>query len=146
MLAEEPWTPENRAKALRYVELLESTPEGEEAKEALGWLTIWLVEVPDITVVACLDLLGPDRKRESIPAPLLMHHVYAQASYLIRNPDAKPRSAEVLLAGVEGTLRNYEARVAASPDLSFPLLDELLKKRDRGELRRYVSKRSRSCR
>ena len=44
----------------------------------------------------------------------------------------------VHLAGVEGTLRAYGAVLKAKPKARHKILDDLIAKRDRGELAAYV--------
>jgi len=53
-----PSTPEERAKAVQYAHNLETNPLGPQAKSEREWFTLWLIEVPDITVEVCPRLLG----------------------------------------------------------------------------------------
>ena len=48
-----PSTPEERAKAVQFAHDLEANPLGPQAKNEREWLTLWLIEVPDITVEVC---------------------------------------------------------------------------------------------
>lgn len=145
LAAAEPSTAEDRAKALRAVEILEKQPESEEAKEAIVWLTLWLTRVPDIRVMLCLDIIGDDERRQGFPSALVVHHGFAQAAYLIRNPGTPPASLDVFVAGVEGTLRSFQVRKQLDPALDLPLLEDLLVKQRKGQLRKYVKKRVKVC-
>jgi hypothetical protein len=51
-------TEEERAKALTAIDDLEKDPLGPNAKEERRWLTIWLIEVPDIQQPALDELLN----------------------------------------------------------------------------------------
>ncbi len=140
-----PSTPEERQRALTYIDLLEEKPGLEETKMPLVWLMGWLQDVPDITVIGCTALLGTEEEKEGIPTLLLVHHMYDQAAYLIRNPEAESGNLEVLVAGVEGTLRTYEAVQERIPHAHEPLFEKLLDLREHGELAEYVAERAKSC-
>jgi len=134
-------TPEEREMALAAVEILETQPASEAAKEAIRWLTMWLVNVSDITVEVCLQTLGDSASREGLPSALLIHPAYGQAAYQIRNPDEKPGSLDVAVAGVESALRSYESRKELDPGVSSPLFEDLLERRENGELRRKLCRK-----
>ncbi len=140
-----PSTPEERQRALAYIDLLEEKPGLEETRMPLVWLIGWLHNVPDLRVIGCTALLGTEEEKEGIPTLMLVHHMYAQAAYLIRNPEAESGSLEVLVAGVEGTLRAYESIQARIPHAHEPLFDKLLDLRERGELAQYVAERAELC-
>ncbi len=140
-----PSTPEERAKALELVDLLEKNPSAPEAKPARAWLTLWLVEVPDLTVSLCPDLLGTPEELAAVPPELAIHQAYAQAAFLIENPKAKARSPATYAAGIEGTLRAYDSMRAAATVDEIPALEELRRKQAGGELEKLVKKRSRTC-
>jgi hypothetical protein len=55
-----PVYPEERAKAVALAHQLEDQPLGPGAADARKWLTIWLIEIPDISVEFCPSALGPD--------------------------------------------------------------------------------------
>ncbi|MGH9360515.1 MAG: hypothetical protein ACRD2T_01255 [Thermoanaerobaculia bacterium] len=141
-----PSTPEERAKALELVRVLETAPASAEAKEARQWLTLWLTEIPDLTIKVCLSLLGAKDETAGLPGELSMQHAYSSAAYLIGHPNTNPGSTEVLLAGVQGTLRAYEAWKAADPAMSQPLLEALLQKERSGTLEQHVGQQGRHCR
>jgi len=140
-----PSTSEERAKALELVGLLETAPSAPEAKEARKWLITWLAEIPDIAVTVCLDPLGSAEDREVIPAELTVHQAFAQAAFLIRNPDARGDSVEAYLAGVEGTLRAYNAMRSAGTVEVLPALEELKERQAAGDLEKVVRKRVKKC-
>ena len=60
-------------------------------------------------------------------------------------PAGQPQSAEqakdkvaVSLAGLEGTLKMYEAILKSKPKAQIDFLEQLITKRDKGELKAYV--------
>ena len=134
-----PSTPEERARALQMIHELESDPLSSGAKEERQWLTLWLIAVPDIHVALCTEfyppLLGAEKNYAS---ELLMQGPYSMAAFEIQHPDQAADEASTYLAGVEGTLRAYEAILQKKPKARWPVLDDLLAKREKGELAAFV--------
>jgi hypothetical protein len=143
-----PSTPEERAKALQIIHQLESDPLSSGAKEERQWLTLWLIAVPDIHVALCTEfyppLLGADKNYAS---ELVMQGPYSMAAFEIQHPDQAADEVSTYLAAVEGTLRTYEAILQKKPKARWPVLDDLLAKREKVNLllsseRRYPSARA----
>jgi hypothetical protein len=141
-----PSTPEDRAKALQMIHQLESDPLSSGAKEARQWLTLWLIAVPDIHVALCTEfyppLLGADKNYAS---ELVMQGPYSMAAFEIQHPDQAADEVSTYLAAVEGTLRTYEAILQKKPKARWPVLDDLLAKRERGELAAFVRETVPKC-
>lgn len=141
-----PSTPKERTKALRLIRELEADPLGEKAYEARRWLALWLLDVPDLQVRYCAEVVGGDRAaRQRIRPDLLAQIPYSGAAFLIENPQKRDARTEVYTAGLAGALRAYEALLQVRPDQRSPLLDQLLAKRDAGELAAFVAETSQSC-
>jgi hypothetical protein len=125
---------------------LETDPLGSEAKEARHWLTIWLIEIPDISVSLCGTLLGPVLESKKNYSPeLVTQMMYSSAAFLIEHPDLASDHVATYAAGVEGSLRAYEAILKSKPKAGWPFLDDLIQKREQGELTAYVVKAAKSC-
>jgi hypothetical protein len=146
-----PSTPKERAKALRLVRELETDPFGDKSTDSRRWLALWLLDVTDLQVRYCAEVLGgtPAAQRKVRPE-ILAQIPWSGAAYLIENPGKAggvrgETKADIYLAGVEGALRAYEAMIRARPDLRAPLLDDLLAKREAGELAAYVAGTSNAC-
>jgi hypothetical protein len=141
-----PSTPKERAKAVRLVHQLEADPIGPKARDARRWLALWLLEVPDLQVRYCAEVVGGDRSaRQRIRPDLLAQIPWSGVAFLIENPAKREAKAEVYTAGLLGTLRAYEALLRDRPDERSPLLDGLLARRDAGELAAFVSETAQAC-
>jgi len=141
-----PSMPKERAKALRLIRQLETDPLGSEAYEARRWLALWLLDVPDLQVRYCAEIVGGNRAaRDRIRPDLLAQVLWSGAAFLIENPEKKGAKAEVYTAGLLGALRAYEALLRARPDQRTVLFDELLAKREEGELAAFVAESSQVC-
>ena len=144
-----PSTPEERAKVVRLTRQLEQEPLGKEAEEARRWLTVWMIQVPDIVVRTCGSLLGPvleDKGKESYSAELNGQMMFAQAALIIESPDKAENLEALFTASVESALKVYESILKKKPAARRPYLDDLLAKRDKNEIRAYVSERMKTCR
>ena len=117
------------------------------AKNDRQWLTLWLIEVPDIHVALCTEFfpsLLPNSKKNH-GGDLAMHFGYAMAAFQIEHPTEANDENALYLAGVEGTLRMYEAILAKEPKAHWPEIDALLAKRASGELATFVRETVPKC-
>jgi len=141
-----PSTPEERAKAVQFAHDLESNPLGPQAVSEREWLTRWLIEVPDITVDVCPRLLGaeiPDKKKHG--TEIFAQTMYSEVAFMIENPDKATNTVAVYTAGVSGALKVYEAVLKEHPKDHLKALDEILARRDKGELESYVKDAMQYC-
>jgi hypothetical protein len=141
-----PSTPEERAQAVRLSRALEANPIAPDAKEARKWLTVFLITVPDITVQVCGEFTGPLLKSKKDYAPeIFIQGMYSAAAFVIEHPADKDNVEAKYLAGLEGSLRAYESLQKSNPKLRWPVLDELIARREAGTLAEYVHQKAPSC-
>jgi len=135
-----PSTPEERSQAVRITRALESDPLSKDAKDQRERLLYWLIQVPDISVTICTDFLSPllDKKK-NYSTELQMQEMFSSAAFIIENPDKAQDQPAIHLAGLEGTLKAYEAILRVKPKAKLEHLDFLLEKRNKGELDDYVA-------
>ncbi len=139
-----PSTPEERATAVKLARLLETDPLGPQAKDARRWLTVWLIEVPDITVSVC-DLLDTPRSAKKYSGEIETQRIYSASAFIIEHPNSANDQRTVYRAGLEGALKAYEAIRQQKPKYVWPFLDELRQKRDSGALQEFVEAAVRKC-
>lgn len=145
-----PSTAEERAKAVQIARALEADPLQPDAKEMRTWFTIWLIQIPDITVSICGEELGPvfhekDREKNFV-SEIFGQSMFSSASFVIENPDKAKDQVSVYLAGLEGSLKAYQSILKTHPEAKWAFLDDLLLKQQNGELRKYVEKATSKCR
>jgi hypothetical membrane protein len=134
-------TPEERAKAINIARSLERDPLAKDAAANRQWLLNWIIEVPDIRFKSCAGLLRPgvgDRYRYS--TEVNQQIIFSAAAFKLEHPDHLRNDTGAYIAGVEGALRVYETLVKSMPDAQLAFLDDLVAKRDRGELADHVVK------
>lgn len=135
-----PSTPEERAQTVRLAHALETDPLNDAAKTARSWLIVFLTQVPDVNVVVCTDLYGPLLKtKKDYSSELFTQPMFSEAAFIIEHPDKANDATAVHLAGVEGMLKAYEGFLKAKPKGHHKFLDELIEKRDKGELAAWVA-------
>jgi hypothetical protein len=134
-----PSTAEERSKALKYARDLEENPLGQNARDERGWLLEWIDKVPDITVPICSTLLPASlsQTQRRFAHEITYQMVIASAAYIIEHPNNTDEDAPYI-AGVEGALKTYENILKVRPQARWPVLDDLIQKRDKGELAKYV--------
>ena len=134
-----PSTVEERKQAVQIARLLESDPFHEKAKDARRWFTIWLIQVPDISVSLCSDYLSPLYKSDkNYSSEITNQMMFSSVAFMIEHPDQDKDLVAINLAGLEGSLKTYEAILKAKPKAKSAFLDDLILKRDKGELIEYV--------
>ena len=133
-----PSTPQERARALDYIQSLEQNPLAKDSLDKRMWLTEWIVQVPDFTVTPCCkDLDSLDKINDTYSNQLRMQAIYSQAAYILRHPKVKS-DAEKQAAGLAGALRTYQAIQRFDPSAQYPVLDNLLSLQKQGKLLQYV--------
>ena len=136
-----PSTPEERAHFVALVRLLERDPLAENANTTRQQLRQWAIDVPDIRFKMCPDLLGQaiaDDYRYSREIKLQV--VLSGAVLTIEDPGKARDDVAVYTAGIEGALRTYAVLVKLTPEAHLALLDDLIDKRDRGELVDHIAR------
>jgi Protein of unknown function (DUF998) len=134
-------TAEERAKAIRVARGLERDPLGKDAAANRQWLLNWIIEVPDIRFKSCVGLLSPGVGNSyRYSAEVNQQIIFSAAVFKLEHPDHLRNDTGAYVAGVEGALRAYEMLMKSAPDAQLAFLDDLVAKRDRGELAGHVLK------
>ncbi len=145
-----PSTPEERAKVVQIARALEADPLQPGNKDMRTWFTVWLIEVPDITIQVCGEELGPvfhDSNRDkNFVSEFFGQSMFSAASFVIEHPEQANNKVALYLAGVEGSLRAYQSIPKVHPETRWPFLDDLILKQQKGELPKYVEKATAKCR
>jgi hypothetical membrane protein len=133
-------TAEERAKAIEIARSLERDPLAADAPQNRQWLLTWMTEVPDIRFNACDGLLRPGVEGDYRYATQINQQViFSAAAFKLEDAGHLRDNTGATVAGVEGALRAYEVLLKSAPDAKSHFLDDLLAKRDRGELAGYVT-------
>lgn len=118
---------------------MEVKPFDKEAKDARAWAVRYVIETDEVSVLLCGgEAMKPllDKKNK-FSSELIAQYTIAMAAFKLENPNNKNEN-DAQLAGVESALRAYEQMVKEKPKNRFPAMDDLLAKRDSGELKRMI--------
>jgi hypothetical membrane protein len=134
-----PSTHEERARFVALVRSLESDPLAENANSIRQQLRDWAIEVPDIRFKTCPSLLGDAVGHYRYSRELTLQVMLSGAVLTIEDPGQARDDARVHTAGVEGALRAYGVLVNSTSDARSAVLDDLVEKRERGELFDHIA-------
>lgn len=141
-----PSTPEDRAKAVEIARALESDPLSKQAKEQRNWIIHWLIDVPDVTVTVCANLLGPlPGSNKNYSSEIFTQMIPSAGAFIIEHSEESKDDIAVYTAAVEGALRAYQSILKVKPKARWPFLDDLIEKRDKGELAAHVRQAAANC-
>ena len=142
-----PSTPAERKRAVDITRKLERTPFGPGADADRKWLFKWIIDIPDITVRGCASplvaLLQDDGSRHG--RMLYAQSMFGQTVFMIQNPARKDDWVAIQTAGIESTLRAYQAMKQADPQVTWQELDLLLEASRSGRLAEFVEENMEGC-
>ena len=141
-----PSTPEERKRAVEIATLLESDPLNKDAKALSQELLFFIIQVPDIQVHLCTNVLGDYKKIKGDYSPTITAQLtFSQARFVIEHPEQAKDEYLESLAGVEGVLRTYQNIKRAKPKVKIEPLEELLVKQQAGQLDEFVKNAMTGC-
>ena len=129
----------DRLTFINNAKLLEKMPFDKNAASAREWGFKWVADTDEVSVVLCSDTMKliPEKKNK-FKSELLMQFTFGMAVFKLENPDQKNDENAAQLAGLESMLKTYAVMVAENPKAKSPGMDELVEKRDKGELKAMV--------
>jgi hypothetical protein len=144
--AQNPSTPEERARLTSLAQKLENSPLDPSLRPEREWAIKWLIEVPDIHVSMCPTILGDYHKYKYSPE-ITTQLMLAGARFSIENPDKAKDQVAQYMAGAESALKAYSAILQQDPKAKSKALDDDLQKKSQGKLKEYIEDAvAKSCR
>ena len=131
---------------IRLIDTLEKHPNDPNAREMRATVLSWLTEAPDVEVSLCGEYLDIKKFKADEPGgELVLQQPFAEAKFILENPDKAQDALAVHLAGVEGALRTYAVMKAEDPKLNIPPMEKLVKLQAEQKLPEHVSKAMAKC-
>ncbi len=142
-----PSTAAERRRAVEITRRLERAPLSAAANADRIWLLKWINDIPDIVVRTCSGLLDtlPADDGEKFGRKLFAQSMFGMTAYMIEHPARRSDWVAVQTAGIESTLKAYEALVKAKPGMRWEELDRLIAVRDQGRLAELVENQLEGC-
>lgn len=133
-----PTTPEERQRAIELAKKLEADPLDKSLKPDCAWLMKWAADAPDFTVSVCASH-GEFKKNYKYSPELTFQKMAAGVAFVLQHPEQQNDRVAQELAAVNGALNAYEAILKADPKRHSEYWDDLLKRRDAGTLKDFVT-------
>ena len=129
-----------RAQVVARMRALEANPLAENAAATRAELRQWMIDVPEIRFRICDELLGHAIPREyPFRQEVNQQVALAGAVFTIEHPERARDEHAIDRAGVEGALRVYQRLLSSRADARLAFLDDLVERRDRGQLADHVA-------
>lgn len=127
-------------KLIKAASFLEQKPLDESARGLRSWAITYIIATDEVSVVLCGgDLTKPlFDKKYKYGTELFGQYTIEMAAFKLRNPDKKDDENAAQLAGIESSLRAYEAIAKEKPKSKTAGIGDLIAKRDKGELKDLV--------
>ncbi len=138
-----PSTAEERQRAVLVAKNFEEDPLATANKKDREWLTMWLIEVPDITVSICGATLTWE-KNYKYGGELMAAELGSMAKSAIEHPENTDKQA-VGMSAMEAALNAYAKILQTNPKAHSKQMDEMVKLRDSGGLKDYLGKEWDKC-
>ena len=124
---------------IKTARLLEQKPFDKNAKKLRETAFRYIAETNDVSVVVCTGDLTKAalEKKNKYGAELSIQYTIGMAAYKLENAGKEDENA-AQLAGMESMLKSYEAMVKEKPEAKFAGMDDLVAKRDKGELKAMI--------
>ena len=127
--------PEMLIKAAR---VLEEKPLAKDAKDIRRWALEWIIATDKVSVTACSLLISGIDKKYKYEADIFGQYTIGMAAFKLANPGKGGDEDAVQMAGIESALISYEAIIKEQPKATNSFLDELVTKRNHGELAAFA--------
>lgn len=129
----------NKELFIKITRFLEESPFDEQAKQSRENAFAFLVETEDVSVTICTELVKEaTKKKNKYAGELLIQYSIGVAAFKLEFPERKDDENAAQLAGLESMIKSYQAMVAVRDNAKFKGMDDLIAKRDAGELSQFV--------
>ena len=145
-LAQNPSTPEERTRMTTLAHKLESNPLDDSLRTEREWAIKWLIQVPDIHVKMCTDVLGDFYKSKyKYSSEITTQLMLSSAAFVIEHPDQSNDNVAQYMGGVEGVLKAYNSILQQKPNAKSKALDALLRLQQEEKLKDQVQVAAQKC-
>ncbi len=142
----EPTSAATRAEMIGLIDTLEKYPNDPQARVLRREVLAWLTEAPDVTVTVCGEFLGIRNFEPGQPSgELVLLQAFAEARFILENPDKARDVHAVHLAGLEAALRTYAVMKAENPELSIPSVEAIVNLQAEQKLPTHVTQAIKKC-
>jgi len=95
-------SPEDKARFVSITRALEEAPLKPDARADRAWALKWLTDAPDVSVTACLDVLGGLDVDQPRAGEVALQYIFEMARFVIEHPEQAGDQNAQQFAGIEG--------------------------------------------
>ena len=141
-----PSSAKDRQRVVTIAHKMEEKPLDNGQQSDREWALKWVIDVPDIHVDLCPEVLGDFTASEYKYRTLItVQLTLSSAAFLIQHPDKNEDQVAEFTAGVEGVLRAYKSILHSHPRERSPDLDDLMNKQKSGQLADFIKDAAETC-
>ena len=123
---------------IKAAQVLEADPFNSKADDFRKWAMTYIIKTDDVSILVCTSAITPlIEKKYKYANEMLAQYSIGMAAFKLTNPGNKDDSS-AQVAGIESAIKAYQSMVKAKPKAQYPAIDDLIAKRDKGELRTFV--------
>ena len=139
-------TPKERQKIVNMSTQYDANILAPEAGKLASEIMDWWVEVPDLTLNWCPELLTDERPEDgALAEAVLLQGLAAAGVFVIEHPQQEADVRASWIAGLEGVVRAYRNLLELDSAHRDDFLDRLVKIESSGKLGKYVDTHSEGC-
>jgi hypothetical protein len=128
--------PEMLIKAARF---LEEKPFDKEAKDIRAWAINWVITTDKVNVKVCSLIVSGIDKKYKYSGEIFGQYTIGMAAFKLADSEKAKDENSAQLAGIESTLKSYEAMIKEQPKAKNSFLDSLVARRSDGSLAKYAA-------
>jgi len=134
-----PSTPEERKRFVAIAHKMEDAPLDPSLRKERDWALHWMVDIPDINVNPCPELLGNFlESRYRYKAEINGQVAFSMAAFMIEHPDKIGDIVATNTAALEGALKAYRSILRIEPTAQSSFMEALAEQQSEGKLTEYV--------
>ena len=137
-----PSTPEERARLIDIAGKLRTDPLNPSLRSDREWATIWLIEIPDVTLKLCSL---PWESKYKYSGELMAAKMTSMAAFAFQHPERTNDDVAVTQAGLEGALEAYKSVLTSNPKAKSKAMEELVATEAKGVLTTFVQQEWTRC-
>ncbi len=128
-----------KESVIKASQVLESQPFHEKAKDFRSFAVGYVIETKDVNIIVCGGKMMEAilDKKNKYGSELTAQYTIAMAAFKLSNPDNKNEN-DAQYAGLVSATKTYENIVKDKPKAKHAGMDDLVIKRENGELRKMV--------
>ena len=139
-------TPKERQRIVNLSKQYEKNILAPEAKKLASEVFEWWVEVPDVTLNWCSDLLTDEMPQDhDLAGAVLLQGLVAAGVFVLEHPKQASDDRATWIAGLEGVVRAYQNLLELDRGHRDAFLDKLVEIESAGKLGEYVDTHSDEC-